>query len=111
MLNSALCLVEKEKNVSQSEIGTLNIKLYALQMEKEKIIQSMKGLYIFWKKKKNSYRFSIIYVYFKGECKRAEEKELEFKRINAKYGLLLGEKDRIDNELKGWSQFLLRNKA
>lgn len=59
MLNSALCLVEKEKNVSQSEIGTLNKKLYALQTEKEKIIQAMKGLSIFLEKKM-SIRFSII---------------------------------------------------
>lgn len=35
------------------------------------------------------------------ECKRSEEKELEFKRINAKYELLLKEKERMDNELKG----------
>lgn len=47
------------------------------------------------------------------ECKRAEEKDLEHKRINGKYELLLGEKERIDSELKGWClifSFLFREK-
>ncbi|XP_055304740.1 early endosome antigen 1-like [Sitodiplosis mosellana] len=90
MLNNALCVVEKEKNVAQSEIGTLNKKLHTLQMEKEQIIQSLKD-----------------------ECKRAEErsseKELGIKRVNAKYEILLGEKERIDNELKGKRELLREN--
>lgn len=46
MLNNALCLVEKEKNTGQMEIGTLNDKLYTLHAEKEKVTQTLKGLSI-----------------------------------------------------------------
>lgn len=46
MLNNALCIVEKEKNTGQSQIGTLNKKIQALHAEKETIIQSLKGLSI-----------------------------------------------------------------
>ena len=48
MLNNALCVVEKEKNVSQTDIDTLNKKLHILQTEKEHIIQSVKGLSTVW---------------------------------------------------------------
>lgn len=40
--------------------------------------------------------------FFTEECKRSEEKELEFKRINVKYEILQKEKTRLDIELKGW---------
>lgn len=48
MLNNALCVVEKEKNASQTDIDTLNKKLHTLQTEKEHIIQSAKGLSSIW---------------------------------------------------------------
>lgn len=44
MLNSALCRVEKEKDLGQMEIDNLNEKLKSLKTEKEKAIENMKGL-------------------------------------------------------------------
>lgn len=48
MLNNALCVVEKEKNVSQTGIDTLNKKLHTLKTEKENIIKSLKGSSTAW---------------------------------------------------------------